>query len=145
MMIQWHDVDKFEWQSVSFEFPRKKINKKELLNKIKLNPQDFSSAALLGAMDFDPEFPYTIYKLKLGGINMFFLPGELFVEYQLYINSFYPNDFVTVAANCRDDFFYCPLAKDFKTTGGYETNNFCCTNEGFEPNFKAAVKKIWLM
>ena len=140
--MQWQDAGKLDWQSVSFEFPRKRLNRQELLEKVKANPNDTNSAALLGAMDFGFELPYTIYKLKTGSVNMFFLPGELFVEYQLYINSLYQDSFVTVAANCRDDFFYCPTAADFKTTGGYETNNFCYTNEEFEPRFKAAAGKI---
>lgn len=139
--LDWQFVDNIGWQSNSFEFPRRKLDRKQLLEKMQENPNDASSAALLGVMDFKT-FQYTLYKLKLGDITMFFLPSELFVEYQLYINSLYPDDFVAVAANCRDDFFYCPLASDFKHSEGYETNNFCYTSEEFEEKFKTAAKKL---
>jgi hypothetical protein len=140
--LDWHKADSFEWDCVSFEFPYSKCDRKELLDKIKHNPKDYSSAALLGMMDFGQEQPYKIFRFKADGINIFFLSGELFVEYQLYINSLYPNGFAAVAANCRDDFFYCPQAVDFENEGGYETSNFCCTTSEFEPRFKAAVKNM---
>ncbi|MDD5598730.1 MAG: hypothetical protein PHV82_12355 [Victivallaceae bacterium] len=137
---EWRKAGKLDWQSVAFSFPRREFGRRELQDKLQSNPGDASSAALLGVMDFGPA-PYTIYKLRSSGINIFFLPGELFVEYQLFINSLYPEEFVAVAANCRDDFFYCPLAADFKTVGGYETQHFCYTNGEFETRFKAAARE----
>ncbi|MFA6716895.1 MAG: hypothetical protein WC082_02045 [Victivallales bacterium] len=138
---EWRKAGKLDWRSVAFPFPCRELNRRELLDKLQSNPGNTNLAALLGVIDFGP-LPYTMYKLQSSGINIFFLPGELFVEYQLFINSLYPEEFVAVAANCRDDFFYCPLAADFETVGGYETQNFCYTNREFETRFKAAAKEV---
>jgi hypothetical protein len=96
--------------------------------------------ALLGTKDFDQNPQYVISKLQIGNAEIVFLPGEPFVEYQLFINSMRPESFIAVAANCRDDFFYLPLAESFSEPNGYETNHFCRTNERFETEFKKAVK-----
>ena len=98
--------------------------------------------ALLGADDFNPSPEYVINMLQSGSIRLVLLPGEPFVEYQLYIQSLIPDEFVAVAANCRDDFLYLPLANSFNETGGYETEYFCRTTPEFEPRFKDAVSTL---
>jgi hypothetical protein len=59
--------------------------------------------------------------LSLGNARILFLPGELFVEYQLAAKAMRPDLFVAMAAYCDRGAGYIPTAVAFKE-GGYEVN-----------------------
>jgi hypothetical protein len=59
--------------------------------------------------------------LTLGNARILFLPGELFVEYQLAAKAMRPDLFVTMAAYCDRGPGYIPTAVAFRE-GGYEVN-----------------------
>lgn len=141
--MQWEAAANIAWRQVSFPFPAVRVDRNKLLAMLqKDHGHAASAAALLGADDFNPSPEYVINMFQSGSIRLVLLPGEPFVEYQLYIQSLIPDEFVAVAANCRDDFLYLPLANSFNETGGYETEYFCRTTPEFEPRFKAAVSKL---
>lgn len=141
--MQWEPAGNVAWQSASFPFPSAPADKNKLREMLqKDQAMAASAAALLGANDFNPLPEYVINLLHTGNIRLIFLPGEPFVEYQLYIQSLIPDEFVAVAANCRDDFLYLPLASSFNETGGYETEYFCRTTPEFEPRFKTAIARL---
>ncbi len=58
-------------------------------------------------------------RLRLGSVTLLFLPGEAFVEYQLYAQSLRPEEFVAVAAygESGPGYICCDAAL---TEGGYE-------------------------
>jgi hypothetical protein len=138
--MNWQTVDALHWSTTSFQFPERFATRDELNQCLAENPGDINAMALLGTKDFDQNPQYVISKLQIGNAEIVFLPGEPFVEYQLFINSMRPESFIAVAANCRDDFFYLPLAESFSEPNGYETNHFCRTDERFETEFKKAVQ-----
>ena len=138
--MQWEPAGNLSWRNASFPFPVVTSDKSKLIEMLRKDPANAASAAaLLGANDFNPSPAYVINMLHTGNIRLILLPGEPFVEYQLFIQSLIPDEFVAVAANCRDDFLYLPLAASFNETGGYETEYFCRTTPEFEPRFKAAA------
>jgi len=59
--------------------------------------------------------------LAVNSARALFMPGELFVEYQLAAKSMRPDLFVTMAAYGDYSFGYIPTAEAFKT-GGYEVS-----------------------
>lgn len=61
----------------------------------------------------------TISRLSLGPVTLLHLPGESFVEYQLYAQSLHPDDFIAVAAygESGPGYICCDAAL---TEGGYE-------------------------
>jgi hypothetical protein len=138
--MQWEPAGDLAWRKASFPFPAVPADRNKLGEMLQKDPASAASAAaLLGADDFNPSPEYVINMLQTGNVRLLFLPGEPFVEYQLFIQSLIPDEFVAVAANCRDDFLYLPLAASFNETGGYETGYFCRTTPEFEPRFKSAV------
>lgn len=64
-----------------------------------------------------PDVP--VNQLRVGPVHLLFLPGEAFVEYQLYAQSLRPDDFVAVAAygESGPGYICCDAAL---TEGGYE-------------------------
>ncbi len=141
--MQWEPAADIAWRQASFPFPAVTVDRNKLLAMLQEDHgHAASAAALLGADDFNPSPEYVINMLHTGNIRLLFLPGEPFVEYQLYIQSLIPDEFVAVAANCRDDFLYLPLASSFNETGGYETEYFCRATPEFEPGFKSAVTAL---
>ena len=59
------------------------------------------------------------HRLRIGPVHLLFLPGEAFVEYQLYAQSLRPDEFVAVAAygESGPGYICCDAAL---TEGGYE-------------------------
>ncbi|MEI8244658.1 MAG: hypothetical protein WCI51_02445 [Lentisphaerota bacterium] len=138
--MKWEPSANIAWRKASFPFPAVTVDRNKLIAMLQKDPaRAASAAAQLGAADFNPSPEYVINMLQGGNIRLVFLPGEPFVEYQLYIQSLIPDEFVAVAANCRDDFLYLPLSASFSETGGYETEYFCRTTPEFEPRFKTAI------
>ncbi len=64
--------------------------------------------------------PITIGRLRLGAVQMIFMPAELFIEYQLAAQAMAPDDFVCMAAYGDYGPGYIGTAKSYPE-GGYET------------------------
>ena len=78
--------------------------------------------------------------LSLGNARILFLPGELFVEYQLAAKAMRPDLFVTMAAYCDRGPGYIPTAVAFGE-GGYEVNVSKLTPQA-ESALMGAMKKL---
>ena len=90
-----------------------------------------------------PNSEYPMHLLRIGPARVLFVPGEPFVEFQLYVQSLIPDAFIAVAANCSDNFLYIPTAEAF-AQGGYEVESFrWCTRE-FEIRFQDTVRALVL-
>jgi len=144
--IQWNPVDTMEWRTATFPFPAKPVSRPEteaLVRKASVAGEGTSlvAAALLSSSEYPTNEEYTICLLKLGSTCILFCPGELFVEYQLFVQSVIPDQFVALAANCCNNFLYLPLAEQLRQ-GGYEVNSFCWCTEEFEPRFKKAIETL---
>jgi len=106
-------------------------------------PYDHRSRAVLALAWYDrvkvrPAIDLTYY--RLGPVNILHLPGESFVQYQLYAQSIHPDNFLAVAA-------YGELGTGYICTdlapkeGGYEpTNSF--VGPPSEVRYKAAIREI---
>ncbi|MDA0748880.1 MAG: hypothetical protein O2954_20370 [bacterium] len=145
--LDWHTPDTLEWTASSFPFPKESLDTDALRDLIR-NPntpagQRMIKAAVLSSYEYEPNVNYPIRLLRLGPFRMLFLSGEPFVEYQLYIQSLIPDEFIAVAANCNDNFLYLPLAENFPQDG-YEVTSFRWCTEEFEPRLKEAVSQLLL-
>ncbi|MBI4024202.1 MAG: hypothetical protein HY360_04420 [Verrucomicrobia bacterium] len=79
--------------------------------------------------------------LTLGGRSLVFLPGEPFVEYQLYGNSIARGCFVAFAS-LGDCIGYLPTAKAFRE-GGYEPSaRVCFTTPHVEKVLKKTIRRL---
>lgn len=77
---------------------------------------------------------------RLGPATILHLPGEAFVEYQLYAQSLRPNDFVAVAAYGQLGTGYICTDKAF-AEGGYEpTQSF--VGPPTESLLKASIRQL---
>ena len=141
----WEDPEGFEWVSGGFPFPREELDPESLKSLIHdENTTDGNrtvNAAVLSSYLYEANTSYPVKLLRIGTNRCLFLPGEPFVEYQLYIQSLIPDEFIAVAANCNDNFLYLPLAENFPEEG-YEVTSFrWCTPE-FESHFKAHLVSL---
>jgi len=80
---------------------------------------------------------YRINILSAGNIQMLFCGGELFIEYQLFVQSCIPDQFIACVQNCNGSFVYLPTGSGF-AEGGYEPT-YAWTTPAFENRFKKAV------
>ena len=143
--MKWEDAGKLCWNSAEFPFPAQQIDKDKLLGLINDENVNLTNriqkAVLLTCLEYKKNSSYHFSMLRIGGARILFLPGELFVEYQLYAQSLIPDEFLAVAGNCSDNFLYLPLAKHFEE-GGYEVGSFCWCTSDFERRFKKALSGL---
>lgn len=140
--MKWEDTRELHWHFIEFPFPTQQMNKDKILSQINdesicLNER-LQKAVLLTCLEYRKNASYRLSILRMGSVKILFLPGEPFVEYQLYAQSLIPDEFLAVAGNCSDNFLYLPLAKHFEE-GGYEVNSFCWCTIDFEKRFKKAL------
>lgn len=143
--MQWEDVKEFQWHSTDFPFPAQQMDQDEILGQINneraSHDERLRKAVLLTCFEYGKNSSYHLSLLRMGSVAMLFLPGEPFVEYQLYAQSLIPDQFLAVAGNCSDNFLYLPLAKHFEE-GGYEVGSFCWCTMDFEKRFKNALSGV---
>jgi hypothetical protein len=142
--MRWEPAGQVQWRHTSFRFPRQRFDKRQLLAEIQ-DPKTSEgvkkrNAILLSALNYPGNSRYPIALLKLGSIRMIFVPGEPFVEYQLFIQSLIPDEFIALASNCGISFLYLPLARSF-AEGGYEPT-YCWCSRAFEKRFKDAASGV---
>ena len=143
--MQWEAIDSYEWLTAEFPFPSQQRDRDGMRAAIAAaEPNDgdrFVQAAVLSSLEYEGNRAYPLRMLRVGGVRLLFLAGELFVEYQLFAQSLIPDEFIGVAGNCSDNFLYLPLEEHF-SEGGYETSTFCWCAPEFERHFKKAVATI---
>ena len=143
--MKWEEARELEWHATDFPFPLQQMDKDNLLSQI--NDENVSDherlqkAVLLTCLEYEKNASYHLSLLRTGSVKMLFLPGEPFVEYQLYAQSLIPDEFLAVVGNCSDNFLYLPLAKHFEE-GGYEVDSFCWCTTDFERRFKKALPGV---
>lgn len=146
LSLRFKDADEATWSQASFPFPARPMDRQKMLEELSSQKtslvQKISNIALLCCDDYQSNPNYVIRLFNISGIKILFLPGEPFVEYQLYAQSLIPDEFLAVAANCCDNFLYLPTA--VAVEAGYEGNYFCRTTSGFEHMFKSAMQKLLL-
>ncbi|OGV55438.1 MAG: hypothetical protein A2X49_00020 [Lentisphaerae bacterium GWF2_52_8] len=139
--LEWEKPGCLDWKIISFRFPRKKIDVKALQalldDSSAPNPQRLVSAVILSAYKYKPNRNYRATLIKTGGCRLLFLPGEPFVEYQLWAQSLVPDEFLAVIGNCGNNFVYLPT-KQAIAQGGYEPGFSCCS-KAFEARFKKNI------
>lgn len=143
--MQWEPAGELGWREASFPFPANPA-KREAARATLANPAETVAAKLiaapvLAAMDDPANATYRVKLLSLGSASLLFLPGEPFVEHQLYAQSVIPDRFLAVAANCGDDFLYLPAAASFPQ-GGYEVESFCWCTPELEGRMRAAMQSL---
>jgi len=77
---------------------------------------------------------------QLGPAKILHLPGEAFIEYQLYAESLCPKDFLATAAYGELGTGYIPTAKAY-SEGGYEPTQ-AFVGPGSEEKLKAAIHEV---
>jgi hypothetical protein len=144
--MNYSPAENINWRQQSFSFPVRNINREKMLMELQSPDTEpgrkTSNLAEICCQDYDPKPKYVVRLLEIGNVKILFLPGEPFVEYQLFAQALIPDEFIATAANCNDNFLYLPTADAFGS--GYETEYFCRTTEEFEIRFKLAVEKLLL-
>ncbi len=131
--MRWHEPEGFEWTATSFPFPMEDLDREAMLGALAdegvPEGQKVIKATVLSSADYPANSEYPMHLLRIGPARVLFVPGEPFVEFQLYVQSLIPDAFIAVAANCSDNFLYIPTAEAF-AQGGYEVESFrWCTRE----------------
>lgn len=143
--MQWTPASGVEWRTDSFPFPARAMDP-DAMRAVCADPeatmyQKLISAVLLSSREYEKNRNYPMTLLSVGNARILLLPGELFVEYQLFAQSVVPDNFLALAANCSNNFLYLPLAKHLDE-GGYETTSFCWCSQDFEQHFKTTVTNL---
>ncbi|MBL9210427.1 MAG: hypothetical protein JNL92_08150 [Opitutaceae bacterium] len=72
--------------------------------------------------------PFVLSRLRLNGLSVLHLPGEMFIAYQLRARAIRPGEPVMVAAYGDDGLWYVPTRDEYPA-GGYEVSVAFCTDE----------------
>lgn len=144
-LLAWERAGGLSWRTASFPFPAdpgKSVSlRAELADMAVPEWRKQITAPLLAAIDDPGNAVYRLARLDLGAVNVLFLPGEPFVEYQLYAVGLDPSRFVAVASNCDGSPFYLPRAATFRE-GGYEVESFCWCTPEIEDRLESAIRDI---
>jgi hypothetical protein len=140
--MEWSPAVDIDWQVERFPFPRRELDREEAAaaarDESRPDGERLVKATLLSCISHPGNETYTLKSLGLGAIQALFVPGEPFVEYQLYTQAVAPDRFIAMAANCGDEFVYLPTAEAFAQEG-YEVTSFRWCTEEFEPRFRKAI------
>lgn len=143
--LQWESPGELVWREASFPFPAAPFDRERLRRDCrdeKRSPYErLLAAVLLSALEYPANETYTVALLGLGSCRLLWLPGEPFVEHQLYAQSRQPDQFVALAANGSDNFLYLPTAAAF-AQGGYEPTSFCWCTPAFEERLQPALRRL---
>lgn len=143
--LQWETPGELAWREASFPFPAAGMDRERLRQDCRDEKRTayerLLAAVLLSALEYPANQTYTVALLHLGSCRVLWLPGEPFVEHQLYAQSLQPDQFVALAANCSDNFLYLPTAAAF-AQGGYEPTSFCWCTPAFEERLQQALREL---
>lgn len=146
-----HPLTTCVWKDVpTFLDPRRdplflEETNRELLEKAELKEGKLDGgtghAAMRLAWLTRKERPIDLTCLDLGVAQIVHLPGEPFVEYQLFAQSLKPDGFVCVAGYGDGGPGYIPVAKSYGE-GGYEAEAVAYTGPGSEEILKQGISEL---
>jgi hypothetical protein len=143
--LHWEPPTELVWCQASFPFPAAPFDPEHLRRDARdtqSSPYErLLAATRLSALEYPANRTCTVALLGLGSVRVLWLPGEPFVEYQLYAQSLQPDQFVALAANCSDNFLYLPTAAGFEQ-GGYEPTSFCWCTPAIEGCLQQALREL---
>lgn len=120
-------VQKLSWQTADLRFPGRsqpafsdEVNQKILQNQQATFSQKIKAAMILAWNARDASQPVQASCLSIGPVRMIQLPGETFVEYQLFAQNKNPDLFVAVAAYSECGMWYIGPDQIYQDRGGYE-------------------------
>jgi len=123
-----------DWATVEVHPPPQPVPTAAELEAAIANPQGTLVSRLLPAYRLgwlhrcERGLPLVLSRLRLDGMSVLHLPGEMFIAYQLRAQAMRPNEPVLVAAYGDDGLWYVPT-KDEYPAGGYEVTVAFCTDE----------------
>ena len=117
-------VDKIEWRTTAVQLPPREDNMPAdliaILNNVERESKERCRAALMLAYHERQSIPIEIAALYCGdAVSLLHLPGEAFIEYQLFAQELRPNSFVVVPAYGDCGPGYICMEQSFDE-GGYE-------------------------
>ena len=138
-------VDRLEWRTLPVHLPpRPDMNEPELLRELADEAADSSpriQAALKISYLRRSHRPIVLSSLHFSDrVCLLHLPGEAFIEYQLYAQQQHPDGFVAVASYGDCGPGYITLDRSF-AEGGYEPKDAFVSGEA-EPLMKDAIEKL---
>ncbi|MBG89249.1 MAG: hypothetical protein CMO80_20465 [Verrucomicrobiales bacterium] len=154
MVAAWKDTKRsplteMEFRSVPLVLkPRESdgYSREDQLRKLKtVNDRKYQSRAALGLSWLERmkvrKQPIDLPVIDFGKAAFLLLPGESYVEYQLYAQSLRPNNFLMVAGYGESGTGYIPLEMHWEENDS-NLNGWCWVARGSEEPFKAAIRKV---
>lgn len=137
-----------EWRVVPVRFPRRNDegyrdqHLREVLADSNAQPIARIRAAVLlaGFERIASGRPVELTSMRIGGVRILHLPGEPFVEYQLFAQGLRPDDFVAVAGYGDDFTGYICTEKSY-AEGGYEPTS-TVLDPSSEKHFRKAIVEL---
>ncbi len=135
-------LERAEWASIEMRLPSRRDLEAGALEALARDTEkqatERTGAALRLSWLRRVEVPTSLARLRLGEANLVFLPGEPFVEYQLFAASL--DGLVAVAGYGDCGTGYIPLSRSY-AEGGYEPTA-SSVSEGAEPIVKSAIGQL---
>ena len=142
-----HPLSSLEWRTSEVILPpREDLTEAALLETIQsasstTQAKSRAAVALIYRRRCEGKIPITISALHLGGAFILLsLPGEAFIEYQLYAQDLAPNAMVVTPAYGDCGPGYIPLSRSYEE-GGYEPSDAFCSPES-ETILCNAIQKL---
>jgi hypothetical protein len=136
-----------KWKAVPFAFPFRMQKPNPAWRKVIADSAQPSYERAYGAIKLGAWLDRKLLAhqvanvLTLGERRVLHLPGEVFIEYQLYGQGLHPQDFIACAALGDCSVGYVPLARSFKE-GGYEPSEIASyTTPAVEKKLKAVIAR----
>lgn len=109
------------------------------------NPRSRSLAALglSWRNRVEKKHPITVPVADFSGAKLLLLPGESYVEYQLFAQSLLPDEFVMTLGYGECGPGYIPTDQHFQELDG-NLNDWCWVNQGSEKKMQAAIRQALL-
>ncbi len=143
----WEPAESINWRTSDVKLPlyagpgRTPAENRARMDDVKIDAGDrLELGAMFLAFADRIDRPLTLSSLQIGRVHILDLPGECFVDYQLFAQRSAPGDFVAVAAYTDLGPGYVCTDKAFEQ-GGYEPTD-TAVGPGSEPLLKAAIVKL---
>ncbi len=143
----WEPAESINWRTSDVQLPlyagpgRTPAENRARMDDAKIEAGDrLELGAMFLAFADRIERPLILSSLQIGRVHILDLPGECFIDYQLFAQRSAPGDFVAVAAYTDLGPGYVCTDKAF-AEGGYEPTD-TAVGPGSEPLLKAAIVKL---
>lgn len=139
-------ISKLEWSTTEIDFPLRTDDAflpdhlKNVLHDSRARSQKRLIAAIVLSWLDRADKPVELSRLRIGEASIVHLPGEPFIDYQLFAQRQRQDDFVCVAGYGDGGCGYIPLEESF-AQGGYEPTMAFVAPES-EALLKAKLKKL---